>query len=207
MQKIEKVLICSDCSNVATFSDKERICSECWIKKRKKVKMHKGILSKGWNQRLLRYNNMTLLEKLKDVLYRNYGAMNIKIEPNHPHGPYIFFTISYFGSSRLNSIFHHWGLDWKENVKEFQLRSTDVDLETIIERWNSGFYHNHENEDNDDFYMRVNLWIHKFPDMINCEHSFEKRNDWGFRICCKCGLFELDNNDLKKLKKLAKKTK
>lgn len=190
MSKIEKILLCPDCSNVAEFSTTERLCSECWIKKKKKVKMKKGILGKNWNGRLLHYNNMNLLEKLKDFLQRNSYAMNFKIEINHPHGPYLYFTIGSFGSSRLKSSFNHWGLDWKEYVKEFQIWPTNVELDKIVERWNSGYYFKEENEDNDDFFLRVNLWLYKIPDMINCKHEFKERNDWGFKICCKCGLFE-----------------
>jgi hypothetical protein len=191
--KIKIIYICLECmnrGNYTSYSKNQSICPECWIKHKKKNKPKEMLWRKGWTKDLIRYNNMTLLEKLQDVLDRNENAQNIKLDPNHHHGPFIRFTISGFGSSELRYIFYYWGLKWKEHIKEFSISSTDVDFEKMIERWESGFYHDPENEDNDDFYLRVRIWLNKFPDMLNCEHDFRDRSDWGKKICEKCGLFE-----------------
>lgn len=188
--KIEFVYRCPECENTAEITENKAICSECWIKNKKKIEMKRAFWKKDWTKDLLRYNNMTLLEKLKDVLKRNEGAQHIKIDPTHHHGPFIRFRISGFGSSELRYIFYYWGLNWKDHVKEFGVRSTTIDFETLMERWNSGFYFDSENEDNDDFYLRVQIWLNKFPDILNCEHEFKDRSDWGKKICEKCGLFE-----------------
>jgi len=192
-KKIEIANICPECS-LAMYYNKDAkhlaICSECWIKYHKKITMKKGIFKQGWDKRILQFNNQTLLEKLKDVLERNEGANSIRIDPDHFSGPFIFFTIGSFGSFKLNAIFHYWGLNWKDHIKEFRVSPTDVEFETLKERWDSGYYYEEENEDNDDFDVRVSIWLHQLPDILTCKHEFQDRSDWGYSICCKCGLFE-----------------
>jgi hypothetical protein len=174
--KISYVYKCPKCGEIATFKNGNGICSTCWGKNKKKIEMKKAIWKPGWDGRILKFNNISILEKLKDVLERNKGATQIVLKPYHPEGPFICFEISSFGSRTLEYIFSYWGLNWIKLVKYF-----------------SDVADNTENEG--DLHLLVSLWLNEIPNMMDCAHEFKDNKNWKYKICSKCGLFEKMDGD------------
>jgi len=117
---------------------------------------------------------LSMIEKLKDVLTRNYSTIrkSIIITKLFPNYDLLEFKMhSDFSSNDLNGIFRYWGVDWNFYVKEWHVKS------------------------NNNLSVRVQIFIYN---NIECnEHDFRVRRDWGqnIQICNKCGLFSKINQE------------
>lgn len=120
---------------------------------------------KAEESKKLKQNKWDLFEKLSDVLFRNKGAVQIKIE-RKAFDPYIFFKMSSFSTCTIENIFSYWGLDWRDHVKEFRASA------------------------NNNMYVRVLIFLTN-PDQEMCEHEFVFNDGWKRYICKKCGYFAI----------------
>ncbi|KKN53954.1 hypothetical protein LCGC14_0596920 [marine sediment metagenome] len=111
----------------------------------------------------------SILEKLKDVLSRNYNTLQIeisyleKMKFNILH----FKIHTGFNYHDLVGIFRYWGIDWKFHIYH----------------WNV--------ESNNNFTVRVSLFIIKDVKCEDNKHDIRPYRNWGKNaiICNKCGLF------------------
>lgn len=115
------------------------------------------------------YNRMKLLDKLKMSIERRLIIREFKFiyTTGSDYNAVMHFKTSQFTSVDLNFIFHFWGLNHQDWVKEWHVKSKS------------------------NKYMLVTILIKKFTSKKNCpEHRFIERSDWGrIYICNNCGLF------------------
>ena len=114
--------------------------------------------------------DLSIIEKLKDVLTRNYSTIppiEITEYKQLDFNLLSFKMHSGFSSNDLKHIFRYWGVDWKFHIKQ----------------WNV--------ENNNNISVRVKLFLYKNIKYEGEKHDFIFRKDWGvYNICNKCGLFE-----------------
>lgn len=114
-----------------------------------------------------RYNKMSLTEKLKDVISRNTCYAQVSIIQIHEK-LLLQFKANSFGMHNLKYLFAYWGLDPDRYVSEWNICS------------------------NNNYYVKVNIWIIISIDKENCKHNFIKQKYWGIgmSICDICGKFK-----------------
>jgi hypothetical protein len=118
---------------------------------------------------------MSLLEKLKDVISRNFHSKEIILDPNDSNGARISFKedSNVFGTFELNRMINYWGLDWRDVIQEFRIFSE------IEEDYGTSYIE-----------REVVIWLKDLPDFKECEHEFIYREGWSNNICKKCGYFK-----------------
>jgi len=113
---------------------------------------------------------LSVIEKIKDVLTRNYSTLQIEITllEKMKYNILHFKMHSGFSYHDLVGIFRYWGMDWK-----FHIYHWDV-------------------ESNNNFTVRVKLFIIKDVKCENNKHDMRPCRGWGNNtiICDKCGLFD-----------------
>lgn len=74
-----------------------------------------------------RENQMTMAEKLADVIKRNNGGRDLKIEVR-PNETYITFLHHSWGSSNMHGIFHYCGVKIADWLKEWRMTLEDEEI-------------------------------------------------------------------------------
>jgi len=127
-----------------------------------------------------KHNKLNMLEKLKNVVSRNFASKEIRTIPNHPNGPFFAFKESsnQFGSFEFLRLFNYWGVDWRDAIKEFRVHSE-------IKETDEGYPY---------IEREVIVWLNELPDPKTCNHEFNFMSGWQNDVCKKCGFFKESEN-------------
>ncbi len=113
---------------------------------------------------------LSIIEKVKDVLTRNYSTFQIEISilERMNYNVLYFKKHSGFGYNDLFHIFRYWGVNWEFHIKEWSVES------------------------NNNISVRVKLFIFKDIKCEDNKHDMKPQRLWGKNtiICNKCGLFD-----------------
>ena len=130
-----------------------------------------------------RENNMTVAEKLADVIYRNWGGKDIKIEKRE-NETFLSFLHTSWGNEQIQGIFYYCGLNQGDWIKSFDISLHDKEIKLNQKEWKE----KSESENNQQywFYPKRYGWVLNETDCPNWPKKCMNIDDKDISDCQKC---------------------